>query len=136
MWPSSSRRPTRPTDPPRRRSPSSTEPATEVAVEDLTAGDGAALEAGTTGVVHLAAAQGDTGETAEEHVGGWAAATGRARPLTSSCEGLVEGLEGMQVGGRRAVTIPFASLNEQVVADLGLPANTDLVVIVDLAAVL
>ena len=44
-------------------------------------------------------------------------------------EALVEGLAGMQVGGRRAVTIPYADLDEAVVDDLGLPANTDLVVI-------
>jgi FKBP-type peptidyl-prolyl cis-trans isomerase len=115
--------------------PVSTEPATEVAVEDLTAGDGAALEAGMTGVVHLAAAQGDTGELLRST---WEGGQPQLVVLSPDqlLEGLVEGLEGMQVGGRRAVTIPFASLNEQVVADLGLPADTDLVVVVDLAAVL
>ena len=115
--------------------PVSDEPATEVSVEDVTAGDGDALEAGTTGVVNLAAARGDTGELLRST---WEGGQPQLVVLSPDqlLEGLVEGLEGMQVGGRRAVTIPFASLGEQVVADLGLPANTDLVVIVDLAAVL
>ena len=104
-------------------------------VEDITAGDGDALEAGTTGVVQLAAARGDTGELLRST---WEGGQPQLIVLDPDqlLEGLVDGLDGMQVGGRRAVTIPFASLGEQVVADLGLPANTDLVVIVDLAAVL
>ncbi len=115
--------------------PVSDEPAAELAVEDLSAGDGDALEAGTTGVVHLAAARGDTGEMLRSTWEG-----GQPQLIVLAPEqllpGLVEGLEGMQVGGRRAVTIPAATLGEQVVADLGLPADTDLVVIVELAAVL
>jgi peptidylprolyl isomerase len=115
--------------------PVSDEPATELAVEDLTAGDGDPLEAGMTGVVHLAAARGDTGEMLRST---WEGGQPQVIVLSPDqlLEGLVDGLDGMQVGGRRAVTIPYASLSEQVVADLGLPADTDLVVIVELAAVL
>jgi FKBP-type peptidyl-prolyl cis-trans isomerase len=115
--------------------PVSDEPSTELAVEDLIAGDGDSLEAGRSGVVHLAAARGDTGELLRST---WEGGQPQLVVLSPDqlLQGLVEGLEGMQVGGRRAVTIPFASLGEQVVADLGLPADTDLVVIVDLAAVL
>jgi FKBP-type peptidyl-prolyl cis-trans isomerase len=115
--------------------PVSAEPAAELAVEDITTGDGDALETGSTGVVHLAAARGDTGEMLRSTWEG-----GQPQLIVLAADqllpGLVEGLEGMQVGGRRAVTIPFATLGEQVVADLGLPADTDLVVIVELAAVL
>ena len=115
--------------------PVSDEPAAEVAVEDLSAGEGDTLEAGTTGVVQLAAARGDTGELLRST---WEGGQPQLVVLSPDqlLEGLVEGLDGMQVGGRRAVTIPFASLSEQVVTDLGLPADTDLVVIVELAAVL
>jgi FKBP-type peptidyl-prolyl cis-trans isomerase len=115
--------------------PVSDEAAAEVAVEDLAAGEGDTLEAGTTGVVHLAAARGDTGELLRST---WEGGQPQLVVLSPDqlLEGLVEGLDGMQVGGRRAVTIPYASLSEQVVADLGLPADTDLVVIVELAAVL
>jgi FKBP-type peptidyl-prolyl cis-trans isomerase len=115
--------------------PVSDEAAAEVAVEDLTAGEGDTLEAGTTGVVHLAAARGDTGELLRST---WEGGQPQLVVLSPDqlLEGLVEGLDGMQVGGRRAVTIPYASLSEEVAADLGLPADTDLVVIVELAAVL
>ena len=46
----------------------SDEPVTELAVEDLTPGDGAELAEGETAVLHLIAARGDTGEVAAEHV--------------------------------------------------------------------
>ena len=49
---------------------------------------------------------------------------------------LADGLEGMQVGGRRAVTIPRSELSDEIAAIIGLPANVGVVVIADLFAVL
>ena len=115
--------------------PVADEPAAEVVVEDLTAGEGDALEAGMAGVVHLVAARGDTGELLRST---WASGEPQTVVLDPDqlLEGLVEGLTGIKVGGRRAVTIPYATLDEAVVANLELPADTDLVVIVDLVALL
>jgi hypothetical protein len=42
----------------------------------------------------------------------------------------------MKVGGRRAVTIPFATFPEGSLSELGVPEETDIVVIADLFAVL
>ena len=86
--------------------PLSAELVTEPVAEDLVVGDGATLEAGQTGVFQLIAARGDTARSSR--------ARGRpgSRRRSSSTEGqlldgLVEGLPGMQVGGRRAITIPY-----------------------------
>ncbi len=58
-------------------------------------------------------------------------------PMTDTqFPGLIEGLEGMKVGGRRAIVIPpdkgfGAEGNPQ----MGLPADTDIVMVVDLLGV-
>jgi FKBP-type peptidyl-prolyl cis-trans isomerase len=115
--------------------PTSDTAATEVAVEDLTTGDGDALETGGTGVVHLVAARGDNGEVLQST---WEGGGPQLVVLSPEqlMEALADGLAGMQVGGRRAVTIPSAALGEGVAESLGLPADVDVVVIVDLFAVL
>jgi peptidylprolyl isomerase len=115
--------------------PTASEPVTELTVEDITPGDGAELAEGDTAVVHLIAARGDTGEVVEST---WT--SGQPQPVVVASgqllDGLVEGLPGMQVGGRRAVTIPFSTFPEGSLEQLGVPAETDVVVIADLFAVL
>lgn len=50
--------------------------------------------------------------------------------------GLEKAVEGMKVGGRRQVDIPFAeAFGEAGNTDLGLPASTDLIMVLDLVAV-
>ena len=45
------------------------------------------------------------------------------------------GVAGMKVGGRRILNIPYAdAFGEEGNADLGLPAKTDLILVVDLFA--
>jgi FKBP-type peptidyl-prolyl cis-trans isomerase len=111
--------------------PVSDEPATKLVVDDLAAGDGAALAEGDTAVVHLVAARADTGEVLEST---WTSGRPQTVVVASGqlLPALVEGLPGMKVGGRRAVTIPFADFEANGLADLGLPADTDLVVVTDL----
>jgi FKBP-type peptidyl-prolyl cis-trans isomerase len=111
--------------------PTSDEPATRLLVDDLITGDGAELAEGDTAIVHLAAARADTGEVLQST---WT--TGQPQPIVLA-EGqilpaLVEKLPGMKVGGRRAVTIPTAAFAANGLTDVGLPSDTDLVVIVDL----
>lgn len=115
--------------------PTADAPVTELATEDLTPGDGAELAEGDIAVVHLVAARGDTGEVVEST---WT--SGQPQPVVVASgqllNGLVEGLPGMKVGGRRAVTIPFATFPEGSLSELGVPEETDIVVIADLFAVL
>jgi FKBP-type peptidyl-prolyl cis-trans isomerase len=115
--------------------PTSDEPVTEVAVEDLRPGDGAVLEQGQSGVVHLVVARGDNGEVLQST---WQAGQPQIVVLDRDLllPALADGLEGMQVGGRRAVTIPQSVLGADIASSLGLPADVNVVVIADLLAVL
>jgi FKBP-type peptidyl-prolyl cis-trans isomerase len=50
-----------------------------------------------------------------------------------SLPGLVNGITGMKVGGRRQLTIPFAdAFGTEGNSDMKLPASTDLIVVIDL----
>jgi len=106
--------------------PLSEELVTEAVSEDLVVGDGATLETGQTGVFQLIAARGDTGEVLEST---WTSGQPQAFVIAEGqlLEGLVEGLPGMQVGGRRAITIPSDP-------NMGLTPETNVVIIADLLA--
>lgn len=106
----------------------------ELAIVDLVVGDGAEVETGMTAAFHLIAYRGDTGEELDET---WSS----GEPVTTTLveggalAGLVEGIPGMKVGGRREIRIPYAdAFGEAGQTDLGLPEKTDLVVVVDLLA--
>ena len=106
-----------------------------VQTTDLVAGTGAALTGTETAVVYLIAYRADTGA---ELLSSWDSGVLEELPLAqlaTSLPGLAQGLTGMQVGGRRQITVPFAlAFGADGNPDLGagLPANTDLVVVVDL----
>lgn len=100
--------------------------------EDLVVGDGTQATAGSNVLVHIIAFNAATGE---EIASTWGDPSPVALLLEEggSLPGLIEGIPGMKVGGRRQLTIPFAEAfgtegNDQ----MGLPASTDLVVVVDL----
>ena len=82
------------------------EPATELVIDDARVGDGATLEDGQQTYLHLLAARGDTGEVLQST---WE--LGGPQPVTFAEGGtapfLLDGLAGMQVGGRRILTVPF-----------------------------
>jgi peptidylprolyl isomerase len=103
------------------------EPIEEMKIEDLIVGKRV--------VAHLIAYRGDTGEELQNS---W-----EVGPVTLTMDdaevlpGLVKGFDGMKVGGRRLVTIPYAeAFGEDGQQDLGLPAKTDLVMVLDLIAVI
>lgn len=103
-------------------------------IEDLVIGDGAEAEAGSTVVVQIIAFRGDTGE---KLVSTW----GDPSPVTftlvtdGSLPGIVDGLPGMKVGGRRILNIPYEdAFGDQGNTELGLPEKTDLILVVDLFA--
>jgi FKBP-type peptidyl-prolyl cis-trans isomerase len=106
------------------------EGATELSFEDLVEGDGAVLEEGQTAVFHLVLFRADNGAELES--------TWTTEPIqTPMTEGgfpaLVQGMPGMSVGGRRAITAPPSlAFGDGGNPQIGLPADTDVVIVVDL----
>jgi peptidylprolyl isomerase len=106
--------------------------ATEVAVADVVVGSGAPVTAGQTAVLHMLLV---SGATEKVLLNTWE----RGEPLQimlidgDPLRGLIEGIEGMRVGGRRVITMPpddaFGPGGEP---DIGLPADTDLIVVAEL----
>ncbi|MEM8619361.1 MAG: FKBP-type peptidyl-prolyl cis-trans isomerase [Actinomycetota bacterium] len=127
-------KPADPTDEPTDAGVDPSEGATEVTTVDLREGDGATLEPGQTGVAHIVLFRGDTLVALDTT---WASDPLNIQLVDGfTIPGLIEGMEGMQVGGRRAIIIPpddafGADGNPQ----LGLPADTDTVIVVDLLGV-
>lgn len=106
----------------------------ELIVTDLLDGTGATVEPGGKVVLHLVAYRADTGE---EVASTWASPQPLSFELTEggSLPGLIEGLEGMKVGGRRQVHVPFADAwGAEGQSEIGLPAETDVIIVVDLLA--
>ena len=104
--------------------------------KDLIEGKGDAIAAGDTVAVHIVAYRGDTGEKITST---WP--DGAPVSLTleegGSLPGIIKGVPGMKVGGRRQLTIPFAdAFGPEGNTEMKLPANTDLVLVVDLIAAL
>ena len=104
--------------------------------KDLIEGKGEAIAAGDTVAVHIVAYRGDTGEKITST---WP--DGAPVSLTleegGSLPGIIKGVPGMKVGGRRQMTIPFAeAFGPEGNTEMKLPANTDLVLVVDLIAAL
>jgi FKBP-type peptidyl-prolyl cis-trans isomerase len=108
---------------------------TEQTFTDLIVGTGVGIEPGQTVAVQLLAFSAADGKLLDSS---WEAGT----PLTfvpgsgQLPPGLESAVEGMHVGGRREVDIPFAdAFGEAGNTDLGLPASTDLIMVLDLVAV-
>ena len=102
---------------------------------DLTVGDGATPQPGQTVALQFLAFSAATGQ---QIATSWEQGT----PMTfipgggQLPPGLEKAVDGMKVGGRRQVTIPFVdAFGAGGNADLGLPASTDLVMVLDLVAV-
>jgi FKBP-type peptidyl-prolyl cis-trans isomerase len=108
---------------------------TTTVTEDLVAGTGDPVKAGDTLAVQIQAFRGDTGQQIDST---WKAPTAIALSTNpkETIAGLANGVIGMKVGGRRQLKIPFAegfgaAGNEK----MGLPANTDVIVVVDLISI-
>ena len=108
---------------------------TEQTFTDLIVGDGPGFEEGQTVAVQLLAFSAADGKLIDSS---WETGS----PLTfvpglgQLPPGLEKAVEGMKVGGRRQVEIPFAdAFGEAGNADLGLPPSTDLIMVLDLVAV-
>ena len=99
--------------------------------EDLVEGDGDVLELGDTAIIRYVNFIGDTGEVLESL---WGPDALQVAYGENMLPGLLEGMEGMAVGGRRAVTIPPEDgFGEAGSPDAGLPPDTDVIFVVELA---
>lgn len=104
--------------------------ATELSFEDLVAGDGAVLEDGQTAVFNLVLFRADQGTLLDST---WGLEPIQIPMDPNGFPALVQGMPGMQVGGRRAITAPPSlSFGEGGNPEIGLPAGTDVVIVVDL----
>lgn len=107
----------------------------DLVVTDLVEGTGAELQAGQTAVLHLTIYRGDTGE---QVFSTWTEGQPLGFAYKGSQEisaGLTEGMEGMKVGGRRQLTIPYEqAFSTDDSSALGIPESTDVVAVVDLVA--
>jgi peptidylprolyl isomerase len=98
--------------------------------EDLVVGEGAPLEQGDTALIRYVLFRGDNGVTIESNWG--------TDPLQIPFDenlltGLFEGMDGMNVGGRRAVTIPPEDgFGPDGNPQGGLPADTDMIFVIEL----
>lgn len=104
--------------------------------KDLIEGKGVAIAAGDTVALHIVAYRGDTGEKITST---WPEGAPVSLTLEEggSLPGIIKGVPGMKVGGRRQMTIPFAdAFGPEGNTEMKLPANTDLVLVVDLIAAL
>jgi FKBP-type peptidyl-prolyl cis-trans isomerase len=107
----------------------------DVVMTEIVAGDGAVVEPGDTAVVHILLARGDTLAVLLDT---WE----RQDPLQVIIEeadtlpGIVSGLQGARVGATRLLTIPpHLAFGRDGDANLGLPPDTDVVVVVEVVGV-
>ena len=106
--------------------------ATETTFVDLREGDGPTLEAGQTAVVNYVVYRGDNLVALESS---WDGGEPVSIPTASATgfPGFVKGLPGMMVGGRRAIVMPPEdAFGPDGNPQMGLPADTDMIVVVDL----
>jgi peptidylprolyl isomerase len=82
--------------------PDSAAPA-DLHIEDLVVGEGAEAKPGDTVEVHYVGVEFDTGE---EFDASWNRGDSIEFPLRGLIQGWQDGIPGMQVGGRRQLTIP------------------------------
>ena len=104
--------------------------------KDLVEGKGEAIAAGDTVALHIVAYRGDTGEKITST---WPEGAPVSLTLEEggSLPGIIKGVPGMKVGGRRQMTIPFAdAFGPDGNTEMKLPAKTDLVLVVDVIAAL
>jgi FKBP-type peptidyl-prolyl cis-trans isomerase len=110
--------------------------ATEVSTTDLKDGEGVAVEAGQTAYVHVVLFRGDNLVALQSTWSGSCEPNCQPVPVPlteGTFPGLLEGLEGMKVGGRRAIVIPpDKGFGPEGDPTIGLPAGADIIMVVDL----
>jgi len=106
------------------------EGATETTFTDLVDGEGAELQLGQTALINYVLFRGDNQVALESS---WESAPVPVPTVEGGFPGFMKGLPGMKVGGRRAIVItPADAFGPEGNPQLGLPAGTDLIIVVDL----
>ena len=122
-----------PADAPTEPGVPASEGATETTYVDLVEGDGTELLAGQTGVINYVLFRGDNLVALDSS---WETQPVPVPTTEGGFAGFVNGLPGMKVGGRRAIIIPPAeAFGPEGNPQLGLPADTDMIIVVDLLGV-
>jgi peptidylprolyl isomerase len=122
-----------PADAPTEPGVPASEGATETTFVDIVEGDGAELLAGQTGVINYVLFRGDNLVALESS---WEADPVPVPTADGGFPGFVNGLPGMKVGGRRAIIIPpDDAFGPEGNPQLGLPAGSDMIIVVDLLGV-
>jgi FKBP-type peptidyl-prolyl cis-trans isomerase len=105
--------------------------ATATSFTDLVVGDGDTAAAGDTAYLQIIAYRGDT---AAEIQSTWEQGTAAQVTLDDqTVTGLVTGVTGLKVGGRRQIIVPpDEAFGPEGSTSMGLPAGTDLILVVDL----
>lgn len=106
-----------------------------VSFEDLVTGTGDPVKPGQTVGLHLIAFRADTGE---QIASSWESGSIQSIPYAegATLPGIYAGLDGITVGTRRQITIPFSEAwGADGNTDIGLPGSTDLVVVIDVFAI-
>jgi peptidylprolyl isomerase len=125
--------PADPADAPTEAGVPASEGATETTFVDLVEGDGTELQAGQTGVVNYVLFRGDNLVALESS---WEAEPVPVPTAEGGFPGFVNGLPGMKVGGRRAIIVPPEdAFGPDGNPGLGLPAGSDMIIVVDLLGV-
>lgn len=110
-------------------------PLTDVGVADtefvdLEDGDGETLELGDVALIRYVYFRGDNGAVLETN---WSNEPFQIPYTEDLLSGLLDGMEGMQVGDRRAITIPPEDgFGPEGNPQAGLPADTDIVFLIEL----
>ena len=108
------------------------ETVTELVVDDAIVGDGAALAIGDTAIVHLRMARADN---LVQLIDTWGDNNALLIEMVDgfTVPGLFEGLQGMNVGGVRVLTIPAElAFGSDGAPNVGLPADTPVTIIAQL----
>lgn len=102
----------------------------ETIFEELSAGDGEPLECGQTAVINYVNFRGDNGVVIESN---WGSDPLQVPVSNNLLPGLLEGMIGMEVGSRRAITIPPEDgFGPEGNPQGGLPADTDMIFVIEL----
>ena len=122
-----------PADAPTEPGVPASEGAAETTSTDLVDGEGDELQVGQTAVINYVLFRGDNQVSLESS---WESAPVPVPIVEDGFPGFVKGLPGMKVGGRRAIVVPPAdAFGPEGNPQLGLPADSDLIIVVDLLGV-
>lgn len=116
--------------------PLSSEPSAGIGIDDVVVGDGAAVAPGDTAVVNLFAVCASNGAIIQNT---WGENQREFIPMQSGAviEGLVLGLEGMQVGGTRVLTVPSSlAFADKGSPELGIGPDREIIFVVELYGVI